>query len=174
MKKLTKVCLVTALVLALGGTALTAGLTATLQEAFSDHRRSELRDSLRLRARVTQLEEAISAGLSQWLERDSHAEDVAVGAPAATEPPHAEETDEVTHAGALAPEEPTETETASPTGYRIARYGNIIGVFDEKGELLRTVNVRVDTLPAVDQEALEEGILAADRQAMMEIVGQFS
>lgn len=173
MKKLTKVCLVTALVLALGGTALTAGLTTTLQEAFSDHRRSNLRDSLRLRARVTELEDALSSGLSQWMERDSRAEDVAVGAPAATEPP-SEETDEVTHAGAHAPEEPTETETASPTGYRIARYGSIIGVFDEDGELLRTVNVRVDTLPAVDQKALEEGILAADRQAMMEIVGQFS
>lgn len=174
MKKLTKVCLITALVLALGGTALTAGLTATLREAFSDHRRSELSDSLRLRARVTQLEEAISSGLSQWLERDSRAEDVAVGAPAATEPPRAEETDEVTHAGALAPEEPTETESTAPVGYRIARYGSIIGVFDENGELLRTVNVRVDTLPAVDQAALEDGIPAADKQAMLEILGQLS
>ncbi|UKI12387.1 MAG: hypothetical protein L6V84_06605 [Oscillospiraceae bacterium] len=61
---------------------------------------------------------------------------------------------EVTHAGAHAAEEPVGTQPAEACAYRVTEYRGIIGVFDGDGRLMRTINVRVDTLPAVDREAL--------------------
>lgn len=81
---------------------------------------------------------------------------------------------EVTHAGAHAAEEPVGTQPAEACAYRVTEYRGIIGVFDGDGRLMRTVNVRVDTLPAVDREALAAGIVAGTWQEMMDIVGQYA
>ena len=81
---------------------------------------------------------------------------------------------EVTHAGAHAAEEPVGTQPAEACAYRVTEYRGIIGVFDGDGRLMRTVNVRVDTLPAVDREALAVGIVAGTWQEMMDIVGQYA
>lgn len=166
MKNWKKGLLITALVLALGGTVLTAAFAASLRESLSAHKRKQLRDSLRLQARVSQLEDV--------LETDD--EQPVVGEPA-TQPivteTETERVGEVTHPEALSPATtPAEPETTCL--YRVAAYEGIIGVFDESGRLLRTVNVRLDTLPSVDQDALTVGIIANSWQELQTLVEQYS
>ena len=56
---------------------------------------------------------------------------------------------------------PSEPETAIPPSlYLIAEHKGIIGLFDASGELLRSVNVFVMTLPEAEREALAVGIPA--------------
>ena len=67
--------------------------------------------------------------------------------------------------------EPAADPEAAP--YVVAEYRGIIGVFDGEGNLLRTVNVSVSTLPDADRAALADGIQAMSWQDMMDIVGQY-
>lgn len=148
--------------LALGGTALTAGFAVSLRDSLSAHKRRQLRDTLRLQARVSQLEDL----------RET-ASDEPVATEPATQPPETQRVGEVTHPEAQAPATtPVEPETTCL--YRVAAYGSIIGVYDETGRLLRTVNVRLDTLPAVDREALAVGIVAQSWQELLALVEQYS
>lgn len=176
MRRLTKGIVCVALLAALGGTALTAQTAYSLRDTLSAHKRDSLHDTLRLRSRVTQLEQVVGEWSSQLLEKDSQPGDVAVDAPVGTAPAETESSSvgEVTHPGAQAAELPEETGPVEAAAYRIAAYGDIIGVFDADGQLLHTINVRLDTLPEVDRTALAEGIQAADRQEMMDIVRAYS
>lgn len=175
MRRWTKGIVCVALLAALGGTILTAQTAYGLRDTLSAHKRDSLHDTLRLRSRVTQLEQVVGEWSSQLLEKDSQPGDVAADASVGTAPAETEPSSvgEVTHPGAQAAELPEETGPIE-AAYRIAAYGDIIGVFDADGQLLNTINVRLDTLPEVDRAALAEGIQAADRQEMMDIVRAYS
>ena len=173
MRKLTKGLIVTALLFSWGGTALTAAFAANLRE------------NLNLRARLAQVESAVEAGADKLLGVGTEPDGNAIQADAPAQATPAESTSgrlpadtdgvgEVTHAGAHAAEEPVGTQPAKACAYRVTEYRGIIGVFDGDGRLMRTVNVRVDTLPAVDREALAAGIVAGTWQEMMDIVGQYA
>ncbi len=57
--------------------------------------------------------------------------------------------------------------------YTVAAHEGRIGVFDETGRLIRTVNVFLFALPEADREALEVGIPAFTREEMTEIVARY-
>ena len=185
MRKLTKGLIVTALLFSFGGTALTAAFAANLQEALTAFRQKNLRESLNLRARLAQVEGALEAGADRLsgagtapdgnaAQADAPVQAEPAGSATERLPADTDGTGEVTHAGARAAEEPVGTQPATACAYRVAEYRGIIGVFDGDGRLLRTLNVRVDTLPAVDREALAAGIDAGTWQEMMDIVGQYA
>ena len=185
MKKLIRGLAAVTLLLSWGGTALTAAFAVNLRDTLTSYRQKNLRENLSLRARLSQIEEALESGADCLLggETNPGGDAVAVDAPAATlpvaggmesAPSDATCTDEVTNAGAHAAEEPTAGEPDQAVAYRISEYRGIIGVFDCDGVLIRTVNVRIDTLPAVDQEELAVGIVAATWQEMMDIVGAYA
>ena len=185
MRKLTKGLIVTALLFSWGGTALTAAFAANLRDTLTAFRQKNLRENLNLRARLAQVESAVEAGADKLLGAGTEPDGNAVQADAPAQATPAESTSgrlpadtdgvgEVTHAGAHAAEEPVGTQPAEACAYRVTEYRGIIGVFDGDGRLMRTVNVRVDTLPAVDREALAAGIVAGTWQEMMDIVGQYA
>ena len=162
MRKLTKGLIVTALLFSWGGTALTAAFAANLRDTLTAFRQKNLRENLNLRARLAQVESAVEAGADKLLGVGTEPDGNAVQADAPAQATPAESTSgrlpadtdgvgEVTHAGAHAAEEPVGTQPAEACAYRVTEYRGIIGVFDGDGRLMRTVNVRVDTLPAVDR-----------------------
>lgn len=184
MKKLIRGLVVAALLLSWSGTALTAAFAVNLRDALTSYRQKNLRENLSLRARLSQIEDVLESGADRLLgeKTDPDGGAVAADAPAETLPvagdtessqPDVTCTDEITHPGAHAAEEPTAGESGQTGHYRISEYRGIIGVFDGDGVLIRTVNVRVDTLPAVDQEALAAGIPADTWQDMMDIVDAY-
>lgn len=183
MKKLIRGLVVVTLLLSWGGTALTAAFAINLRDALTSYRQKNLRENLSLRARLSQIEDVLESGADRLLgeETSPNGNAAAADAPAATLPVAGDEsapsdatsTDEVTNPGAHAAEEPTAEASGRSAAYRISEYRGIIGVFDSDGVLIRTVNVRVDTLPTVDQEDLAIGIVAATWQEMMDIVGAY-
>lgn len=189
MKKLTKILLVCTLVLALGGSALSSALAITVSQALKDLKQKNVCDVITLRARVSELEGTLGKGLSALADKAAQvfapAEDdgngendgQAVEAPAGEQDPDrvaGEVTLNEAHAAEPAAE-PSADLSADPEAapYVVAEYRGIIGVFDGEGNLLRTVNVSVSTLPDADRAALADGIQAMSWQDMMDIVGQY-
>ena len=68
-----------------------------------------------------------------------------------------------------------ETEdTESPVAaYLLTVHNGMIGVLDASGELVRTVNVFVMTLPEIEQEALAVGIPAYSEEEMLAILERY-
>ncbi|MBR2432371.1 MAG: hypothetical protein IKB23_05580 [Clostridia bacterium] len=65
-------------------------------------------------------------------------------------------------------------ETQSPSCSLLIRAHNgIIGVFEENGTLLYTVDVHIMTLPEKDRLLLEQGISAASYDELLEILGDY-
>lgn len=189
MKKLTKILLVCTLVLALGGSALSSALAITVSQALKDLKQKNVCDVITLRARVSELEGTLGKGLSALADKAAQvfapAEDdgngendgQAVEAPAGEQDPDrvaGEVTLNEAHAAEPAAE-PSADPSADPEAapYVVAEYRGIIGVFDGEGNLLRTVNVSISTLPDADRAALADGIQAMSWQDMMDIVGQY-
>jgi hypothetical protein len=192
MKKLTKILLVCALVLALGGSALSSALAITASQAIKDWRQRNSCDVLTLRARISALEDTLGKGLTALAEKVTEVQEVFAPAegngdenngPDGNGENDIQAGEEVSAcpAGDEAPDQAAgevtlnEAHAADPVTipYVVATYRGIIGVFDGEGNLLRTVNVSVSTLPATDREALDDGIQAASWQDMMDIVGQY-
>lgn len=185
MKKLTKILLVCTLVLALGGSALSSALAITVGQALKDFKQKNVCDVITLRARVSELEGTLGKGLSALADKAAQVfapaeDDGACGndCPVEEDPAGEEDPDraagEVTLNEAHAAEpaaDPSADPEAAP--YVVAEYRGIIGVFDGEGNLLRTVNVSVSTLPDADRAALADGIQAMSWQDMMNIVGQY-
>ena len=68
---------------------------------------------------------------------------------------------------------PSETEalpSEAPTSYIIRAHEGTIGVFDNDGDLLSTVNVALMTLPEADRVALESGIVVESMEEVQEIL----
>ena len=61
---------------------------------------------------------------------------------------------------------PTVKEEPLSCEYRICSVNQIIGVYNENGELLRLVDVPIDNLPAADREKLSAGIKTDSWQAV--------
>ncbi len=57
--------------------------------------------------------------------------------------------------------------------YTIGAYEGRIGIFDVTGQLIRTVNVFLFSLPEADREILTVGIPAYSQEEMAEIVGRY-
>lgn len=166
MKNHTKALLITVIVLALGWTLLLTVFTGSMAEELKLLRREKLSDSLYLRCRIRELESAFAASLPQG--PDGTDKPVA-GSPETDAP-----TEEITLPTHDSPETVPPAEEPHPAAqYILAEHEGILGVFDAAGELLRTVNVYVMTLPLADREALAVGIPAYSEEEMDVLVSQY-
>ncbi len=177
MKKLTKCLLIGCVILSLGGSVFSSALVVSIREALEQHRRNNVYDVVAMRTRINELESTLTGGIAALADKALEV----MGTPetesnlnlsAGEEESDREGNGEVTHSDLHAAEDPAVQETVQQ--YVITEYRGIIGVYDQDGALLRTVNVAVDTLPEADRAALEVGIYANSWQEMMDIVSAMS
>ena len=190
MSKCTKGLLIAALCLLTTWLGLAYLYTYSVSEELAMLRREDRSDTVYLRCRIRELESKLTAGLQEVLP----AEPVGgVGeettAPAETEEERESETVTDTAVETAAPDTeavtlpvhqspetqaPSEPETAIPPSlYLIAEHKGIIGLFDASGELLRSVNVFVMTLPEAEREALAVGIPARSWSEAVEMLDRY-
>lgn len=190
MSKCTKGLLIAALCLLTTWLGLAYLYTYSVSEELAMLRREDRSDTVYLRCRIRELESKLTAGLQEILP----AEPVGgVGeettAPAETEEEReseivtdtavetaAPDTEAVTLPVHQSPETqaPSEPETAIPPSlYLIAEHKGIIGLFDASGELLRSINVFVMTLPEAEREALAVGIPARSWSEAVEMLDRY-
>lgn len=190
MSKCTKGLLIAALCLLTTWLGLAYLYTYSVSEELAMLRREDRSDTVYLRCRIRELESKLTAGLQEILP----AEPVGgVGeettAPSETEEERESETVTDTAVESAAPDTeavtlpvhqspetqaPSEPETAIPPSlYLIAEHKGIIGLFDASGELLRSVNVFVMTLPEAEREALAVGIPARSWSEAVEMLDRY-
>ena len=171
MKNHTKVLLITAVTLALGWTMLLTLFAGSVAEELQLLRREKLSDSIYLRCRIRDLE----SSLKEILLPDAEGSDTPVGGNPETEDntiTDDDPTEEITLPTHDSPE--TIPPESSPSAlYILAEHEGVLGVFDPAGELLRTVNVYVMTLPDADREALAVGIPAYSEEEMDALVERY-
>lgn len=188
MRNLTKGLLIAAAVVATGWLLLSTLYTQSVSEELTRLRRESRSDVVYLRNRIKELESELTAGLLDRLTPPSEAVDgeaepdtapVIDADPAGKETTPAEpSTEAVTVPTHKTPETQTPTVEAPETDssaalYLLSEHNGVIGVFDASGELLRTVNVFVMTLPEADREALAVGIPAFSWQELCELVERY-
>ena len=194
MKKLFKALIATAAVAALVGVLLSAAYTQTVSEELARLRRESRSDVVYLRNRVRDLENELKASIFDF-DEDSADTEITEETEAQTDP-SAEETladtagdadvneEEVTipthnSPETQAPSEETSDAAASveadtsAAAYLLTVHDDVIGVFDGDGELVRTVNVFVMTLPEAEQKALAVGILANSEEELLALLEQY-
>ena len=168
-------------VAALGVAILSTLYTQTVSEEVTRLRRESRSDIVYLRTRIRELESELTASLLNSLDPPSEA----VGGDGETEPDTDAATDtagSVTEAVTIPTHQTPETQSptvgapetdASAALYLLTEHNGVIGVYDESGELLRTVNVFVMTLPEAEREALEVGIPAYSYEEMCDLVERY-
>ncbi len=190
MSKCTKGLLIAALCLLTTWLGLAYLYTYSVSEELAMLRREDRSDTVYLRCRIRELESKLTAGLQEILPVEPVG---GVGeettAPAETEEERESETVTDTAVETAAPDTeavtlpvhqspetqaPSEPETAIPPSlYLIAEHKGIIGLFDASGELLRSVNVFVMTLPEAEREALAVGIPARSWSEAVEMLDRY-
>lgn len=181
MKRIWKGLTIFAAALALGWLIFGTAYTRSISDEITRLRRESRSDIVYLRNCVRELEAKLAVGLGEYPSK-------AVGGEAEETAP-APETEAVTVPVHKAPEtgEPeTEQATDAPAGaeadadtaapaalYLLAEHNGVIGVFDAAGQVLRTINVFVMTLPEAEQEALRVGIPAYSFEEMCGLVEQY-
>ena len=169
----TKALLITVIVLALGWTLLLTLFTGSVAEELKLLRREKMSDSLYLRCRIRELESTLHATL---LPKPGGSDTPVGGDPESEEvtDQDGDPTEEITLPTHDSPETvPPADEPRPAAQYILAEHEGILGVFDAAGELLRTVNVYVMTLPLADREALAVGIPAYSEEEMDVLVSQY-
>ena len=188
MKKLTKGLLIAVAVVALGWSVLSTLYTQTVSHELTRLRRESRSDAVYLRNRIKELESGLTSLLFDRSNPPSEAVDgdgltdtsPNAGQDTASREPNTAEpsTEAVTLPTHKAPETQAPgmdlPESDQPTAqYLLCEHNGIIGVFDASGELLRTINVFVMTLPEAEREALAVGIPAFSHGELGELVSRY-
>ena len=190
MKNVLKGLMIAAAATTLGGLLLATAYTHEGSEDVTQLRRESRSDIVYLRTRVKELESELAAELANREPSDDLAVDGVIEEDTRIPESEADETESDTVAEDETGEEavtvPTHMspETQEPVGddmetvapvaqYVIGVYNGMIGVFDASGELVRTINVFVMTLPKAEQEALAVGIPAYSYEEMCRIAEQY-
>ncbi len=181
MKKIMKGLVITVAIVALGWSILSTLYTQTVSEELTRLRRESRSDIIYLRTRIRELESELTASLLNFGNPPSEA----VGGDCESDPStdvttetEGWVTEAVTVPAHKAPEtqspilDAPETE-ASVALYLLTEHNGVIGVFDASGELLRTVNVFIMTLPEAEREALKVGIPVYSHEEMCRLVEQY-
>ena len=177
MKKILFGLVIFAAASVIGGVILTAVYTGSVSDEVTRLRRENRSDMIYLRTRVRELESQLATEILKGQTPPT----VAVGGEASEET-RVPDTEEVTVPAHKAPEtqpsgEDTQAgisdEETAAARYILTEHDGVIGVFDASGELLRTVNVFVMTLPEAEREALAVGIPAYSYEEMCELLEQY-
>ncbi len=154
--------------------------TYTVSEELTRLRRESRSDIVYLRNRVRDLEAALTPDTPAGITSPDTSADDAVSQE--TSKPSRDtataETEAVTVPTHQSPETQMPTVNApdslpSTATYLFTEHNGVIGVFDAAGELVRTINVFVMTLPEAEREALYVGIPAYSYAEMCELAEQF-
>ena len=179
MKKLLRGLLITAVIIALGGVAMSWMYTQDVSEELTRLRRESRSDIVYLRTRVREFESELTASLLNQLDPPYEAVDGEEAPSAEQDPPHTEPwTEEVTVPTHQAPETQAPTvglpdSEANEATYFLSEYQGMIGVFDNSGNLLRTINVFVMTLPETERASLEIGIPIFSTEELDSLLEQY-
>jgi hypothetical protein len=179
MKKFLRGLGVTAVIIAIGGVAMSWMYTQNVSEELTRLRRESRSDIVYLRTRVRELESELTACLLNQLEPPSEAVDGEEAHPVEQDTPAPEAgTEAVTAPTHQAPETQTPTldlpdSEATDAEYFLSEYQGVIGVFDNSGNLLRTINVFVMTLPEAERVSLEIGIPVFSWEELDSLLEQF-
>ena len=178
MKKFLYGLMIFAAVSLIGGVILSAVYTGSVSDEVAQLRRENRSDLVYLRTRVRELESRLASGLSEEMVPPAEA----VGGEASEET-DAPETEAVTVPTHKAPETQPSDHASDDVGmngeetaaaqYMLTEHNSVIGVFDASGELIRTVNVFVMTLPEAEREALAVGIPAYSYEEMCELAERY-
>ncbi len=177
---LTKAILISVASVTLIWLIFSTAYTYTVSEEVTRLRRDSRSDIVYLRNRVRDLEAAlmpdIPAGVTTPDMNADDAENQETSRP--SRDTASAETEAVTVPTHQSPETQVPTvdnpETLPSTAtYLFTEYNGMIGVFDAAGELVRTINVFVMTLPEAEREALYVGIPAYSYAEMCELAEQF-
>lgn len=163
MKKVTKYVLIGMLVCSFCAAALSTAFACSVHQALTDYKQKNICDVLILRARIQHLEDKLQHSLDAVVDKT-----IDILSPRVETEPESSpyDTAEVTYAPGHAAEAPTDV-------YVISTYRGIIGIFDADGQLLRTVNVSVDTLPEVDRQALSQGLRVDGWPEMLKMIEKY-
>lgn len=176
MKNLTKSLLIAAFVSIVGWLIISTAYTHTVSEEVTRIRREGRSDLIYLRTRIRELE----SELTSLLLEPSDPETEATNGKPATET--GSQTEAVTEAVTVPTHKTPETqgstspspETESPSAlYLLTEHNGLIGIFDSSGNLIRTLNVFIMTLPASEQEALRVGIPAFSEDELERLAAQY-
>ena len=154
--------------------------TYTVSEEVIKLRRDSRSDIVYLRNRVRDLEAALKTDIPAGVTSpDTNEDDVATreteGSNQDTAPAETEAVTVPTHQSpeTQAPSVDAPHPLPSTAAYLFTEHNGMIGVFDAAGELVRTINVFVMTLPEAEREALYVGIPAYTYAEMCELAEQF-
>ena len=178
MKKLTAGLLIFAAVMTVGWLVLSNMYTHEVSEELTLLRRESRSDLVYLRNRVRELESELyrkddSSPTSAETDAPDTEADGGITEPA-TEGDLTEAVTVPTHNAPETQPVSEESDTEIPAAlYLVAEYNGVIGVFDAAGELLRTVNVFIMTLPEADREALAVGIPAYSLEEALELTERY-
>lgn len=189
MSKCTKGLLIAALCVLTTWLGLSCLYTYSVSEELTALRRESRTNTVYLRCRIRELESELSADLLGGLlppsapvggeaaDTEASTNRAENGTAADTAPNTApSDTEAVTLPTHQSPETqaPAVPETDAPVSlYLIAEQDGIIGLFDAAGELLRSANVFVMTLPEQEREALAVGIPAYSWGEALEILERY-
>lgn len=178
MKKWKLSLLVAAAVTVVGWLCLSTAYTQTVSREVTRIRREGRSDIVYLRTRIRELESELTSLLLGEREPNSEAVDGVPETEAETFSDTNAETEVVTVPTHQAPETQPSIDTAPETNAPVASYlltehNGVIGVFDASGELVRTLNVFVMTLPEAERAALQVGIPAYSYEEMLHLVQQY-
>lgn len=156
MRSMTRSLLIAIAALSLGWSVLSVLYTKNVSDELRELRREKASDVIYLTARIRDLQQHVSDSL--------------LGRPAVTLPSDSEAQTPATEEITLPTHESPEVKPTDPASYMLAEHNGQIGVFDGEGELIRTLDVFVMTLPEADREALSDGIPAASWQELCELI----
>lgn len=180
MKKLMNGLLIALAVVLLSGLILSALYTQTVSDELTRLRRESRSDIVYLRTRIRELESELTESLLLAFPPSQN-----VGGTGETETgtdSDADSDESLTEAVTVPTHQAPETQSptleipeteALAAAYLLTEHNGMIGVFDASGELLKTVNVFVMTLPEAEREALEVGIPAYSYEEMCKLAERY-
>lgn len=178
MRKLTKGLFIAAITCIAGWLCVSTAYTYTVSEEVTRLRREGRSDLIYLRTRIRELE----SELTSVLLNGPHDPTESVDGTPETETEGTMDTAPTTEAVTVPTHQSPETqppveslpETQSPVAlYLLTEHDGLIGIFDASGELVRTLNVFVFTLPEAEREALRVGIPAYSHEEMLRLAAQY-
>lgn len=159
-------------ILSVGASVVCAVIAGNTAESFRDYRSSVITTLSSLHGQLTSSKQAFAEALARLdgMQDENETESVHDStAPDTTAPETETESESIRQPEATAPE------TDAPTAlYTVREVSGRIGIFDQSGVLVRTLNVPVATLPRTDREQLAVGIIIHSEQELQTLIEDFS
>ena len=158
-------------ILSVGASVVCAVIAGNTAESFRDYRSSVITTLSSLHGQLASSKQAFAEALARLdgLQDENETESIHEStAPDTTAPETETESESIRQPEATAPD------TAVPTAlYTVREIGGRIGIFDEGGALVRTVNVPVATLPRADRQQLAVGITIHSEEELQTLIEDF-